>query len=98
MVYWLKKSLYGLKQTPRAWNDKIDAFFQDTGFSRSIADPQVHIHKVDSLVMTIVIYKDDLIISGDDQGFISTIKQKLHAQFDMADLGLLHFFLGLEIW
>ena len=48
--------------------------------------------------MAIVIYVDDLIISGDDQGFISATKQKLHAQFDMADLGLLHFFLGLEIW
>ena len=46
----------------------------------------------------IVIYVDDLIISRDDQGFISTTKQKLHAQFDMTDLGLLHFFLGLEIW
>ena len=46
----------------------------------------------------IVIYVDDLIISGDDQGFIFATKQKLHAHFDMNDLGLLHFFLGLEIW
>ena len=46
----------------------------------------------------IVIYMDDLIILGDDQGFISATKQKLHAQFDMTDLGLLHFFLRLEIW
>ena len=48
--------------------------------------------------MAIVIYVDALIILGNDQGFISTTKQKLHAQFDMTDLGLLHFFLGLEIW
>ena len=61
-------------------------------------DPQLYIHKANSLVMDIVIYVDDLIISGDDQGFISATKQKLHAQFDMIDLGLLHFFLGLEIW
>ena len=65
---------------------------------RLTADPQLYIHKADSLVMAIVIYVDDLIISEDDQGFISTTKQKFHAQFDMTDLGLLHFFLGLEIW
>ena len=80
MVYRLKKALYGLKQAPYAWNDKIDAFFQDTGFSRSTADPHLYIHKADSLVMAIVIYVDDLIISRDDQGFISATKQKLHAQ------------------
>ena len=74
MVYRLKKALYGLKQAPRAWNNKIDAFFQDTGFSRSTADPQLYIHKANSLVMAIVIYVDDLIISGDDQGFISATK------------------------
>ena len=51
-----------------------------------------------TLSTAIVIYVDDLIISRDDQGSIFATKQKLHAQFDMIDLGLLHFFLGLEIW
>ena len=53
-----------MKQAPCAWNDKIDAFFQDTGFSHTTADPQLYIHKVDGLVMAIVIYVDDLIILG----------------------------------
>ena len=74
MVYRLKKALYGLKQAPCAWNEKIDAFFQDTGFSRSTADPQLYIHRADSLVTAIVIYVDDLIITGDNQGFISVTK------------------------
>ena len=48
--------------------------------------------------MAIMIYVDDLIITGDNQGFIYVTKWKLHAQFDMIDMGLLHLFLGLEIW
>ena len=98
MVYRLKKPLYGLKQAPRAWNEKIDTFFLVTGFTRSSADPQLYIHKVDNLVTIVVIYVDDLIITGDNQSFIAETKKKLHAQFDMTDMGLLHFFLGLEIW
>ena len=69
-----------------------------SGFSLSTTDPQLYIHKADSLVKAFGIYVDDLIITRDNQGFIYVTKQKLHAQFDMTDLGLLHFFLGLEIW
>ena len=98
MVYNLKKALYGLKQAPCSWNKKNDAFFYGTSFSHLTMDPQLYIHKADSLVKAIVIYVDDVIITGDNQGFIFATKQKLHAQFDMTDLGLLHFFLGLEIW
>ena len=68
MVYMLKKALYGLKQAPCAWNEKIDAF------SHLTIDPQLYIHKADSLVTAIVIYVDDLIITGDNQGFISATK------------------------
>ena len=98
MVYRLKKALYGLKQTPCAWNDKIEGFFQDTSFLCLTADPQLYIHKADSLVTAIVIYVDDLIITRDNQSFIYVAKKKLHAQFEMTNMGLLHFFLGLEIW
>ena len=47
---------------------------------------------------TIVIYVDDLIITGNNHAFLADTKQKLKAQFEMTDMGLLHFFLGLEIW
>ena len=49
-------------------------------------------------MLAMVIYVDELIIIGNNQGFISSTKQKLHAQFDRFDFVLLHFFLGLEIW
>ena len=96
-VYRLKKALYGLKQAPRAWNEKIDAFFQRTGFTRSSADPNLYIHKLKGLFTVIVLYVDDLIMTGNDDGFIRTTKSALSSEFKMTDMGLLHFFLGLEV-
>lgn len=67
MVYKLKKALYGLKQAPRAWNEKIDAFFKRTGFHRSAADSNLYIHREHGLSTVIVLYVDDLIITGGNQ-------------------------------
>ena len=91
MVYRLKKTSFRLKQASRAWNDKIDMYFQKTSLSRSVADPQLYIHNSNGLVSLIVIYVDDLIIISSHSQFIASTKQKLH-EFEMTNLGLLHFF------
>ena len=98
MVYRLKKALYGLKQASRAWNEKIDAFFQRNGFHRSTADPNLYIYRENGLSTVIVLYVDDLIITGGNVGHIAQTKASLQSEFEMTDMGLLHFFLGLEIW
>ena len=98
MVYRLKKALYGLKQAPRAWNEKIDAFFRRTGFHRSTADPNLYIHRESGHLTIIVLYVDDLIITGGNLDHIRKVKSALGKEFEMIDMGLLHFFLGLEIW
>ena len=94
----LKKALYGLKQASRASNEKIDSFFQKTSFSQLMGDSPLYIHSVDWLVIVIVIYADDLRIIGNHSHVIASTKQKLQREFEMTDLGLLYFFLGLEIW
>lgn len=102
MFYKLKKDLYGVKQAPRAWNEKIDAFFLCKGFHRSIAYRNLCIHLGNGLATVIVLYVDELIIiiifTGGDTKHITQTKRSLASKFEMKDMGLLHFFLGLEIW
>ena len=77
MVFKLKKPLYWLKQVPCAWDEKIKAFFQKTSFSHLLADSKLYIYNVDGLVIVIVIYVDDLIITSNHSHVITSTKQKL---------------------
>ena len=77
-VYRLKKSLYGLKQTPKVWYNRIDEYLNSEGFNRSPSEPTLYTKVkqegkilivflyVDDLIFTIVcLYVDDLIFTGD---------------------------------
>jgi hypothetical protein len=93
----LKRTHYGLKQAPRAWYTRIDNYFTGLGFSKSEADENLYQIVVEGKLLIIVLYVDDLILTGDEQ-LINSCKEDLAKEFDMKDLGLLHYFLGLEIW
>jgi hypothetical protein len=93
----LKRALYGLKQAPRAWYTQIDSYFTGLGFSKSEADPNLYQIVVEGKLLIIVLYVDDLILTGDEL-LILSCKKDLATEFEMKDLGLLHYFLGLEIW
>eukprot|EP01018_Ginkgo_biloba_P017000 Gb_31767 [translate_table: standard] len=95
----LKKALYGLKQEPRAWYEKIDRYFLDTGFVRSSVDSNLYMKVRDSMSVTfVVLYVDHLLITGNDVSMISDLKKDLQMNFEMTDLSLLHYFLGVEVW
>jgi hypothetical protein len=99
LVCKLKKDLYGLKQGPRSWYEKIDTFFFQQGFIKSKSDPNLYIKKDrNGQIALISLYVDDLIITGSATGMIEEIKIKLSQQFEMKDLGHLHYCLGLEVW
>jgi hypothetical protein len=93
----LKRVLYGLKQTPRAWYTRIDIYFTGLGFIKSEADANLYQIVVEGNILIIVIYVDDLILTGDEQK-IHSCKEDLAKEFNMKDMGLLHYFLRLEIW
>eukprot|EP00253_Pinus_taeda_P009711 PITA_09711 len=93
----LKRAFYGLKQAPRAWYTQIDSYFTGLGFSKSEADPNLYQIVVEGKLLIIVHYVDDLILTGDEL-LILSCKEDLAREFEMKDLGLLHYFLGLEIW
>ena len=92
----LKRVLYGLKQAPHAWYTWIDSYFTGLGFTKSEADANLYQIVVEGKLLIIVLYVDDLILTGDEQ-LIHSCKEDLAKEFEMKDLGLLNYFLGLEI-
>eukprot|EP00253_Pinus_taeda_P031783 PITA_31783 len=97
LVCRLKKSLYGLKQAPRAWYAKMDSFLLESGFSRCYSDNTVYTKKVGNSLIILVLYVDDLILTGSDPNLINHVKSSLKKKFEMTDLGHLHYFLGLQV-
>jgi hypothetical protein len=97
LVCRLKKSLYGLKQAPRAWYAKMDSYLISQGFNRCKSDPNVYMLRHTDTLLLIVLYVDDLLIIGSSVYSIAAVKSALHDRFAMTDMGLLHYFLGLEI-
>ncbi|MCO5559659.1 hypothetical protein L7F22_013260 [Adiantum nelumboides] len=93
----LKKALYGLKQAPRAWCEKITRFLKKIGFKQSTADHSLFLKHVDGEIVVIVIYVDDLILTGSHDEQILDVKNSLLREFNMKDLGELRYFLGIEI-
>ncbi len=75
LVYRLKNVLYGLKQTPRAWLDKIGQYLVTNGFQTSNANFSLYVKKTDHGIIVIVIYVDDLIITGDSDAYIFDLKK-----------------------
>jgi hypothetical protein len=92
----LKKALYGLKQDPRAWYAKMDNYLTRLGFSKGHADPSLYYKFVDNAPVILLLYVDDLFIIGGDS-LIIQCKKELASEFDMKYLGLMHYYLGLEV-
>eukprot|EP00253_Pinus_taeda_P036269 PITA_36269 len=78
-----------LKQAPRAWYTRIDNYFTRLGFKKSEADANLYHIMVEGKELIIVLYVDDLILTGDDQ-LIMSCKEDLAREFEMKDMGLMH--------
>jgi hypothetical protein len=79
-VYRLKKALYGLKQAPRAWYEKMDGFLMSLGFSKSVVDPNLYYHIVGDECLILVLYVDDLFLTGSER-LIVECKRALTSEF-----------------
>jgi len=91
----LIKSIYGLKQSPRAWYGRIQIFFLSNNCTRSNSDHSLFIDYDKHIIL--LLYVDDLVIAAVTQNIIGWIRGRLHEEFQMTDLGLLRNLLGLEI-
>ncbi|CAH9141796.1 unnamed protein product [Cuscuta epithymum] len=97
LVCCLRKSLYGLRQAPRCWFAKLTAALKKYGFSQSYSDYSLFSLHHGSVHLHVLVYVDDLIIAGNDSSAIAKFKSYLNACFHMKDLGLLKYFLGIEV-
>jgi hypothetical protein len=93
-VFRLKKDLYGIKQALRAWYARMDNYLTRLGFSKSHANPNLYYKVMDNAPIIILLYVDDLFIIGEGSLTIEC-KKELASEFDMKDLGLMHYYLGL---
>ena len=98
LVCRLRRSLYGLKQSPRAWFDHFSSVVQEFGMTRSTSDYSVFYHHISSgECIYLIVYVDDIVITDSDHDGIWRVKQHPFNHFHTKDLGKLKYFLGIEI-
>ena len=97
-VLRLKKALYGLKQAPRAWNSRIDKYFQDTGFLKCPHEHALYVKtNKNGDMLFVCLYVDDLIFTGNNPKMFEDFKKAMTREFEMTDIGLMSYYLGIEV-
>ena len=92
----LQRALYGLKQAPWAWYSRIDSYLWEMGFQQSEVDHNLYF-LTGEVPLILVLYVDNIFFIGDER-LIGDCKSKLAMEFETKDLGLMHYFLGFEVW
>ncbi|KAK4270798.1 hypothetical protein QN277_019568 [Acacia crassicarpa] len=93
----LYKSLYGLKQSPRAWFGRFTRAIKSWGYKQCQADDTLFIKDRDGRRTILIVYVDDIVLTGDDEEEITMLKKNLALEFEIKDLGSLRYFLGMEV-
>ncbi|XP_070665264.1 uncharacterized protein [Malus domestica] len=93
----LRRSLYGLKQAPRAWFQCFSQKLEHLGFTASQADSSLFTYFDGSTIIYLLIYVDDILITGNNNAHLSQFITQLGTHFAMKDLGPLHYFLAMEV-
>ncbi|KAJ0590261.1 putative RNA-directed DNA polymerase [Helianthus annuus] len=96
-VCHLQRALYGLKQAPRAWYSRIDSYFLQNKFKKSAYEHTLYIKDINKGKLVICLYVDDLIIASNSMHLITKFKESMNREFEMTDMGRLHYFLGMEV-
>lgn len=93
----LNKSIYGLKQASKAWNDRFHEFVSRIGFKRCINDTCLYVKEREGEKVFLLLYVDDILVICRSLDVISVIKKLLKSEFKMQDMGEARTFLGLKI-
>jgi histone deacetylase 1/2 len=97
LVCRLTKALYGLKQAPRAWFDRLKTALMKYGFKASCCDPSLFTLHTSTSCIYILVYVDDIIITGSSLNLIHTLTANLNSEFSLKQLGNLDYFLGVQV-
>lgn len=96
-VYRLKKSLYGLKQSPRCFNDKLDTWLKSEGFTQASSDACLYTYRKGGVFIMLTIHVDDQLIAGNDRKAMDEFKKRLNQRFECTDHGPVNYFLGFNV-
>jgi hypothetical protein len=96
-VYLLKKAMYGLKRAPRAWYNRIDEHLHKLGFVKSLSEVMLYVKGTYANLIIVSVYVDDLLVTRSDKTLIEEFKAEMLNVFEMTDLGLMSYFLGMEV-
>ena len=98
LVYRLKRSIYGLKQSPRCWNHMLDSQLKEMGFEQTASDPCLYVHANSEREMFVVaVNVNDIILGGKNESILHQVEQELSKKFNMKDVGSLHHVLGVTV-
>jgi transposase InsO family protein len=96
LVCKLHKALYGLKQSPRAWYARLHAALLAWGLIQSLSDPNLYFAHIGSHTVALLVYVDDILLTGSDSKLIAQLKTHLQQQFKTNDLGPISRYLGVQ--
>lgn len=97
LVWKLHKSIYSLKQATWQWTSKLSSSLIKAGFTQSKNNYSFFVKGKDDNFLSVLVYVDNIILAGPNKILINNMKQSLHVEFQLKDLGTLKYFLGLEI-
>ena len=97
LVCRLKKSIYGLKQSPRCWNTALDDHLKKVKFIQTKGDPCLYVSTDGAETIIIAVYVDDILIGGKTDKRIAGVKIAIAERFEVKDMGELHYFLGVKV-
>ncbi|XP_062103149.1 uncharacterized mitochondrial protein AtMg00810-like [Humulus lupulus] len=96
-VCHLDKVLYGLKQSLRAWYNKLSSFLLTWGFVNSSVNSSMFTYCHSTAVLVVLVYVDDIILTGSNPSLIAKLLSNLRSTFAIKDLGQLHYILGIQV-
>ena len=97
LVCKLSKSIYGLKQAARCWNIKLTQILRENDFEESLADNCLFIKKSNNIIVYVLIYVDDIVVSSNDEVEIQKFYKILSNHFSVKNLGNISNYLGIEV-
>lgn len=93
----LRKTIYGLRQSSREWHIALATKLLALGFLQSKSDTSLFVFHHNSVHVIVLVYVDDIVITGSDDLFVARIITQLGESFALKDLGTLSYFLGIEV-
>ena len=93
----LKKALYGSKQSPRTWFGRLNYAMKGFGYRQAVADHTLFFKRDGDDITLLIVYIDDLIVTGSSLKEVEKLQSHLAKEFEMKDMGTLKYFLGIEV-